>query len=131
MAVITVNRVRIRRWRTIPIFALVIFKICRQARRAPGCLDFRIYRTSGLAVWTVTAWKDEQALLAFRDSGAHGRAQPQKPRWFDEAAITRWHQDSAELPCRQTAAERLRATGRLSVVVNPSPAQARGEIVVT
>ena len=97
---------------------------------ASGCGSPRQLET-GLAVWTVTAWQDEQSLVAFRDSGAHGRAQPQKPRWFDEAAITRWHQESAELPCRKTAAEPLRATGRLSMVMHPSRAQARGEIVVT
>ena len=131
MAVITVNRVRIRRWWTIPKFAFVIAMICRQVRRTPGCLDFRIYRTTGLAVWTVTAWVDEESLLAFRDSGAHGRAGVYKTRWFDEASIARWHQATPSLPDRKEAAQKLLELGRLSEVCFPSSAQARGEIVVT
>lgn len=131
MCVITVNRVRIRQWRTIPKFAFVIAMIHRQAKRANGCSGFRIYRTTGLAVWTVTAWVDEQALLRFRDSGAHGRAGRLKTLWFDEASIARWTQVTPDLPSRQEAAAKLRSLGRLSPVTFPSPAQARGEIVVT
>ena len=131
MAFMTVNRVRIRTIWIIPVFALVICKIYRQARRAPGCLGLRIYRTRGLAVWTVTAWVDEASMLAFRDSGPHGRARPKKPHWFNEAAIAHWQQKTAKLPTRGEAAERLRELGRLSNVRFPSPAQAMGEIVIT
>ena len=130
MAYMTVNRVRIRSYWTLPIFAWVIWNIYRQARRAPGNLGIRIFRTRGLAVWTTTAWVDEAAMLAFRDSGSHGRARPKKPIWFDEAAITDWHQASGELPTSVEAATRLRTSGRLSHVRHPSPAQAAGEVVI-
>ncbi len=131
MAFITVNRVRIRKLQIIPIFAFTICLICRQARRAPGCLGLRIYRTRGLAVWTVTAWTDELAMLKFRDSGPHGKARPKKRQWFDEAAIAHWHQNSAKLPGKTKAAIRLGEIGRLSHVLSPSPAQAAGKIVTT
>lgn len=129
MAFMTVNRVHIRSVWTLPVFAWVIWKIYRQARRAPGNLGVRIFRTRGLAVWTVTAWTDEAAMRAFRDSGPHGQVRPKKPLWFDEAAITDWHQDDPTLPTNAEAAARLGATGRLSVVRYPSPAQAAGVIV--
>lgn len=131
MAFITVNRVRIRSVWILPAFALVIWRIYRQARRAPGNLGVRIFRTRGLAVWTVTAWADEAAMRAFRDSGPHGRARPKKPLWFDEAAVADWHQSDSTLPTVREAAERLRTIGRLSVVRGPSPAQAAGVIVTT
>jgi Antibiotic biosynthesis monooxygenase len=90
MAFMTVNRVRIRKVWILPLFAWVILQIRRQAKNAPGNLGVRIFRTRGLAVWTVTAWTDEQAMLAFRDSGPHGKVRPKKPIWFDQAAITDW-----------------------------------------
>jgi heme-degrading monooxygenase HmoA len=130
MAFMTVNRVHIRSVWILPVFAWVIWRIYRQARRAPGNLGVRIFRTRGLAVWTVTAWTSEDAMRAFRDSGPHGRARPKKPLWFDEAAITEWHQSDPTLPTNEQAASRLRTAGRLSAVRNPSPAQAAGEIVV-
>lgn len=129
MAFMTVNRVRIRSFWILPVFAVTVGLIYRQARRAPGCLGLRIYRTRGFAVWTVTAWRDESSMRAFRDSGSHGRARPQKPKWFDEAAIAHWHQGSANLPCKKEAAHRLRALGKLSDVYFPSPAQKAGLIV--
>ncbi|MFT7633394.1 MAG: hypothetical protein ACI87E_004450 [Mariniblastus sp.] len=131
MAFMTVNRVRIRTIWIIPVFAMVICFIYHQARRASGCLGLRIYRTRGLAVWTVTAWADEASMLAFRDSGSHGRARPKKPQWFDEAAVAHWHQETPKLPNNTEAAKRLRELGRLSNVRSQSRAQAMGEIVIT
>ena len=131
MAFMTVNRVRIRSWRIVPIFAVVVFTIYRQARRAPGCLGLRIYRTRGLAVWTVTAWTSESAMRKFRDTGPHGKAGPKKRVWFDEAAIAHWYQQSALLPKKQEAARKLRELGRLSNVIFPSPQQVAGEIVTS
>lgn len=131
MAFITVNRVRIRTLRIIPVFTIAICMIYRQARRAPGCLGLRIYRTRGLAVWTVTAWTDETSMLKFRDSGPHGAVRPKKRQWFNEAAIAHWHQESCQLPSSSEAARRLRETGRLSIVLSPSPAQAAGKVVAT
>ena len=116
MAFMTVNRVHLRSVWTLPAFALVIWKIYRQARRAPGNLGVRIFRTEGLAVWTVTAWVDESAMRTFRDSGPHGRARPKKPLWFDEAAVADWHQENATLPTNAEAATRLAKSGRLSTV---------------
>ena len=131
MAFMTVNRVHIRSAWLLPVFAWVIWKIYRQARRAPGSLGLRIFRTRGLAVWTVTAWTDEAAMRAFRDSGSHGLARPKKPLWFDEAAVTDWHQLEATLPTNAEAAVQLRNSGRLSTVRFPSAAQASGKIVTS
>ena len=131
MAFMTVNRVRVRTILIIPMFAVAICMIYRQARRAPGCLDLKIYRTRGLAVWTVTAWVDEASMLDFRDTGPHGRARPKKPIWFDEAAIAHWHQETADLPNTTEAATRLRELGRLSNVRFPSSAHAMGEIITS
>jgi hypothetical protein len=131
MAFVTVNRVRLRSVWSLPIFAWVVWRIYRQARRAPGNLGVRIFRSRGLAFWTVTAWASEAAMRAFRDSGPHRRAKPMQPVWFDEAAVADWHQQGASLPSREEAAERLRVSGRLGPVRFPSAAQKAGVVVVT
>ena len=44
MAFMTVNRVHIRSVWILPVFAWVIWRIYRQAQRAPGNLGVRIFR---------------------------------------------------------------------------------------
>lgn len=129
MAFMTVNRVRVRSVWVWPVLAWVLWRIYRQARRAPGNLGVRVFTTCGRDLWTVTAWADEGAMRAFRDSGPHGRAKRKKPEWFDEAAVADWHQDHPTLPTVAEAAAILRAAGRPSYVRFPSAAQRAGVLL--
>ena len=110
-------------------FFELVMLLCSPLAVALGQIFMRKMRQT--SEWTVTAWVDEASMLAFRDSGPHGRARPKKPHWFNEAAIAHWQQKTAKLPTRGEAADRLRELGRLSNVRFPSPAQAMGEIVIT
>ena len=131
MALMTINRVRIRSYWILPKFLWVIGHIFWQARHAPGNLGVRIFPSPGLGVWTVTAWQDETSMKAFRNSGAHGRAMPRLGAWFSEAAVTDWYQDDPRLPWPWEAAKRLAATGRIVPLPCPSAAQRAGSLVVS
>ena len=50
------------------------------------------------------------------------------PHWCDEAAFADWQQDTADWPSRETASEKLAATGRLVSVAHPSEQQKSGTI---
>lgn len=131
MAFMTVNRVRLRSVWSLPKFAWVTWWIRRQARSAAGNLGVNVFRSRGLAFWTVTAWVDRAAMLAFRNTGPHAHAMPRLRTWFDEAAATDWQQAVPELPTKTVAAERLKKTGILGMLQFPSAAQSAGKLVAT
>jgi hypothetical protein len=76
-----------------------------------------------MSFWTITAWKSETAMNAYRTAGTHGSAMPKLLDWCDEAAVVHWNEEGQELPSWQEAHRRLVKEGRLSKVNKPSPAQ--------
>jgi quinol monooxygenase YgiN len=121
MPLVSVTRLRIRRWRYLPGFFYFTLLSLIQARRAAGNLGARLKRDANLVFWTVTLWRDEAAMRAFRNHGAHLRAMPKLRTWCDEATFVHWVQDSAELPEMDIAYQRLIAEGIVSRVNQPSP----------
>lgn len=81
----------------------------------------------GRTFWTVTLWRDVEAMRTYRRAGAHLAAMPKLLGWCDEAAVATLA-DVEALPEPEEAARRLVAEGRLSKVRHPSPAHASGEI---
>ncbi|MEA3040111.1 MAG: hypothetical protein QOE79_2624 [Sphingomonadales bacterium] len=79
------------------------------------------------AFWTVTLWRDVEAMRAYRRSGAHLAAMPKLLGWCDEAAVATLS-DVEALPEPEEAARRLAAEGRLSKVRYPSPAHSGGAV---
>jgi hypothetical protein len=79
------------------------------------------------AFWTVTLWRDVEAMRAYRRAGAHLAAMPKLLGWCDEAAVATLENVDA-LPEPEEAARRLASEGRLSTVRHPSPAHASGVI---
>ena len=128
MAFISVTRLRIRSLRYLLPFAWRTLTTTRQAERAAGFLGGRLGVDAKRTFWTVTAWESEQAMRAYRNTEAHGRAMPKLLDWCDEASIAHWGQENAELPDWQEAHRRMTAEGRMSKVRNPSSAQAAKRI---
>jgi hypothetical protein len=124
---VSITRLRVRHWRFLPGFAFHAWRSTRQARSAPGFRAGALANGPGLAFWTITAWDDEAALRAYRNSGAHRRAMPRLLDWCDEASYVHWQQDDATLPTPEAAFARLRDDGKLSKVRRPSPAHAAGD----
>jgi hypothetical protein len=123
MPLVSITRLRVRRWRYLPGFLLYAFASVLQARRALGSLAVSVLNDANFAFWTRTVWTDEAAMRAFMLSGAHRRVMPRLLNWCDEASVVHWIQDTAEAPPWPEAHRRLQAEGRRSRVRHPSEGQ--------
>ncbi len=126
MAFISVTRLKPRGVLNLPSIVLHTLRSRRQIERAPGFLGGYLATGPGPALWTVTAWINEAAMVAYRSSGAHAKAMPRLSRSCSEASITHWLAIDDALPPPDEVAERMR-TGRTSRVRRPSPAHAAGD----
>jgi hypothetical protein len=124
MKFVSVTRLRIRRWRYLPAFLYFTLLSRWQAKRTEGNLATSIWRDSHRVFWTITVWRDEQAMREFRNHGAHQRVMPKLRDWCDEATYAHWLQENAEPPDLTVAFERLIREGIVSRVKHPSPAHA-------
>jgi quinol monooxygenase YgiN len=129
MPLSSITRLRLRRWRFVPLFAWHAVRSLRQVRRSDGCLAADVRTIGGRVFWTRTLWRDAMAMRAYMTSGAHAAAMRKLPHWCDEAAVVHWEEASSTLPAWSEAEARMRAEGRVSRVRHPSPAHARGETV--
>ncbi len=131
MPLVAVTRLRVRSVRFGLPFGWYTWRSFRQAQRVPGSLGVKLRRVEGFAFWTVTAWRDEAAMSAYRIAPPHLHAMPKLLEWCDEAAVVHWNQDSAELPDWETAERRMAESGRLSKVNHPSIDQQAGRLDFT
>jgi len=128
MPFVSVTRLRLRSaWYLLP-FIRHTYPGMRQAQHAPGFLDGQLGGGPGRAFWTITVWRDEADMKAYRIAGSHKRAMPHLLDWCDEAAVAHWTQDNATLPTFEEALARLLELGRTSKVRHPTPAHAAGDV---
>jgi heme-degrading monooxygenase HmoA len=128
MAFISVTRLRVRSFLYLPEFLWDTAKSVRQVQRSSGFLGGRLLVNAPYVFWTMTVWREEAAMNAFRTGGAHRRAMPKLLNWCDEAAVVHWTQESEEIPAWQQAQQQMAEKGKLSKVNHPSPAQASQHI---
>ncbi|MEM7270986.1 MAG: antibiotic biosynthesis monooxygenase [Pseudomonadota bacterium] len=74
-------------------FARHARRAMRQAKTAEGCLFAEANRTDGL-FFSLTAWEDEAALLAFSRSGDHLEAMRAMGRIGENRGFHRYHSDA-------------------------------------
>jgi len=122
MPLISVTRLRVRSFPYLLPFFWQTLKVARQAENSPRFLGGRILREARNTFWTLTAWEDQSAMLAFRQEAAHRGVMPKLLNWCDEAAYCHWKQDTPDLPDWGEAHRRLVQEGKLSKVYHPSPA---------
>jgi hypothetical protein len=96
------------------------FRVQRQTMRAPGFVGGRLLIDNLHTYWTLTVWKDEKSMKAFRGSSSHARVMPKLAGWCDEAAYAHWVVADQLIPDWPEASERLVSEGRLSRVAHPS-----------
>ena len=120
MAFVSVTRLRIRSLRFLPAFFLYTLRTQRQVQRAPGFHGGSLLPDRRWTFWTLTLWDDQPAMRAYMTSGDHRVAMPKLLHWCDEASVAHWDEATA-LPDWQTATDRMRADGRPSKVLHPSP----------
>ena len=120
MAIVSVTRLHLRSLRFFPGFLWYTRRSIRQAKRTPGNLGVRVRKTKGLAFWTLSMWRDNQAIRTFVPASPHREAMQKLPHSCDEAAFADWQQETTDWPSWETAAEKLAASGRLVTVLHPS-----------
>ena len=128
MALISVTRLRVRSFIYLPQFFWDTFKAMRQTERSSGFLGGRRLINTKNVFWTVTAWKDEAAMNAYRTGGAHRSAMPKLLNWCNEAAVVHWTQESSEIPFWREVHQRMVEEGKPSKVNHPSPEHASKHI---
>ena len=125
---ISVTRLRLRGWRFLVPFLFYTNVSAIQAWLSSGNCRVRLRKTRRLAFWTLTFWKNKEAMLSFRNSGLHARAMTKLKDWCDEAAYAHW--EGTESPSWETATQNLINLGRLSPVKYPSVEQHEGKISI-
>lgn len=111
MPVVSVTRFELRAWWHLPAFHWAVLRAYRQAARADGMMGQRLARLGRGSYWTATLWRDEAALLAYRDSGAHRDAMRRTARWAREMASARAEGDA--LPTWDEARALMARGGRV------------------
>ena len=124
MPTVSVTRFRVRGWRFLPSFMIHAQRSLAQIRRAEGFVAGAVRRDRDLAFWTMTVWRDEEAMLAYVHGGAHRTAMPRLANWGSQASTVRWDQDGTELPDWPGAIVRMRDMGRPLPLHHPGPGHA-------
>jgi hypothetical protein len=128
---VSVTRLRLRSWRFLLLFVIHASRSQKQAERTEGCRSVRVRKTQGSTFWTLTTWEGEAYLRRFLSGGPHRVVMPKLMQWCDEAAMAHWSQDGNVPPTWEEAALKLKAIGRLSRVLHPSPMQRAGTLNIT
>jgi hypothetical protein len=124
MTFVSLTRLRVRSIRFLPLFAIHTLRSLRQVKKAPGFQTGALLVDRSWTFWTMTAWDDQDSMRRYMTAGAHKRAMPHLLHWCDEASVAHWEQEESALPSWQEADRRMRESGRVSKVNNPSPEQA-------
>jgi heme-degrading monooxygenase HmoA len=120
MPFISITRLRIHSIFILPKFMLANEASVKQLRKIDGFLKGKELIDKGLTFWTLTMWRDEIAMKAFRNSIPHRKAMQKLPSWCCEASYFHWIQDSEELLSWSIASQKLLQEGKLTKVRKPS-----------
>ncbi|MDP9172017.1 MAG: DUF3291 domain-containing protein [Acidobacteriota bacterium] len=120
MTFVSLTRLRIRAIRYLPLFAIYTLRSLRQVRKAAGFRTGALLPDRSRTFWTMTAWDERESMRRYMTSGAHKKAMPHLMRWCDEASVAHWEQEESTLPSWEEADRRMRESGRISKVNNPS-----------
>jgi len=122
MPVVSITRLRVRRWWFLPQFFVASFRAAKQAAASDGNLHAALLRDANRVFWTATSWTSEAEMRAFMTAAPHGPIMRRLLHWCDEASLVHWTQDSGELPAWDEAHRRLQQDGRPSKVHHPTAA---------
>lgn len=120
MPLVSVTRLRLRKLRFLPTFAWFAVRSSIQSKQSEGNLKTLTIKDRGLTFWTITLWRDQEVMRAFRNAGSHREAMPKLSEWCDEATYVHWEQEHVIAPYLKTAYDRLVTDGVVSCLKYPS-----------
>lgn len=94
-------------WLFLPFVRLSVMSMT-QVKKADGCLHASANNAGWRTGFTLTAWASREAMLQFRNSGAHKKAMQQTGRLSRRYKTVIWEAD--KLPGWKEAKEKLSAT---------------------
>lgn len=127
MYTVSITRLRVRSIFYMPMFMLHAMRTMTQAQKADGVAGVETRFEKNNVVWTKTVWHDESQMKKYRGSGAHQIAMRMLSEMCSEASVTRWQQESTDLPTWEEAHRRMLSEGKLSKVKHPSQLQVAGK----
>jgi hypothetical protein len=133
MALLSLTRLRLHSWRAYPGFILWVVGSLLQSLRSDGLLGLMLLRDRHNAFWTLTLWRDQQAMQVFRNQGSHGQAMRRLAQWCDESAAAHWQVNEAVLdqlrrPDWTVLQRRLMQEGHFAPLPLASPDQSERKI---
>src|SRR5215210_1689473 len=120
MTFVSITRLRLRSFLFMPSFMIHAMRSSNQVQKAKGFIKGKTLLDKHLTFWTMTLWKEDAHMCAYRVSDAHKKAMPKLQHWCDEASVVNWTQETEEFPDWQQAYERMILEGRVSKVKHPS-----------
>jgi len=118
---ISITRLRIRSMRFLPKFVIYTLRSVWQVKASSGFRGGGLLADRSWTFWTMTAWNTQEDMRRYMTSGSHKAAMPKLLDWCDEASVVHWDQPEQALPSWEEADRRMRTSGRVSKVRNPSP----------
>jgi hypothetical protein len=128
MVFVSITRLRVHLWRTLPAFFIQTLRSAWQAKDAPGSISVSLLWDAHNTFWTRTLWVDERAMKTYIISGVHKQSMRSLLEWCDEAALVHWSQDTSQPPTWPEAHQRIQQEGRTSKVNHPSKAHVAYQI---
>lgn len=128
MPFVSITRLRLRSFFYLPSFMVHAMRSGNQVQKAKGFLKGKTLLDKNLTFWTMTLWKDEADMKAYRIADAHKKAMPKLLDWCDEASVVNWQQPGMGYPEWQHSYDRMKKEGRVSKVRKPSPNHANMDI---
>jgi hypothetical protein len=126
---ISITRLKLGKLKYLLPFALENKKLLRQVSRSTGFVSGQLLVDKHLVFWTATVWRDQRSMLAFRNSGYHGRVMPKLKLWCSEATTFSFESPTTDLPSWPALYEKLRAEGKVAFVEVPTSSHASKEFL--
>ncbi len=120
MTFVSITRLRLRSGIYFVPFFWHAIQSGNQIQKAKGFIKGKTLLDKHLTFWTISLWKEEADMRAYRSADAHKKAMPKLQLWCDEASVAHWQQETEEFPEWKTSYDRMVLEGRASKVRHPS-----------
>ena len=113
MVFVSITRLRLRSVLYLVPFLIHASRSTSQLVKTFKFLKGKTLLDKHFTFWTMTLWKDEAEMRAYRNTEAHKKAMPKLQLWCNEASVAHWQQEDEYLPSWQSAYERMVKEGRI------------------